>query len=74
MCPLYTLDITFWALKKTVTLQNFLIFRSQVSTILLGTHILYRIGLRALLLFTPYLNFKPTISPNIHMYEHLGKF
>ena len=33
-----TLDITFCLLKKTATLQNFLIFRSQISTILLGTH------------------------------------
>ena len=29
-----TLDITFWLLKKTATLQNFQIFRSQVSTML----------------------------------------
>ena len=32
-----TLDITFWLLKKTATLQNFQIFRSQVSTIQLDT-------------------------------------
>ena len=32
MCPLYTLDIAFRTLKKTAMLQNFRIFRSQVST------------------------------------------
>ena len=50
MCPLYTLDITFWTLKKTVTLHNFRIFRSQVSTLFilpqhytLKTHCFYYI-------------------------------
>ena len=32
-----TLDITFWLPKKTVTLQKFQIFRSQVSTMQLDT-------------------------------------
>ena len=32
-----TLDITFWLRKKTATLQNYQIFRSQVSTIISKT-------------------------------------
>ena len=32
-----TLDITFQVLKKTVTLQNFILLRSQVSTMQLDT-------------------------------------
>ena len=37
-----TLDITFWLLKKSATLQNFQIFLSQVSTITIRCHYLLR--------------------------------